>query len=165
MLRAPEGGTLVERWIALLARAGVGAVVLVGRGEAYEGLGIDRVDDEPAGIGPLGGLVALLRRAGARHALALACDMPFVPDSLVAKLLAAPAAAIVAPRRDGRWEPLFALYDAPRVLGLATRRVKTGDHSLQGLLGAASAAELPVAPEEAWALRDWDAPDDLVSAP
>lgn len=164
MMLAPEGGTLVERWVALLDRTGTRAVVLVGRGEAYEGLGIERIEDEPAGIGPLGGLVALLRRAGTRHALALACDMPFVTDALVEKLVCAPVASIVAPRREGRWEPLCARYDAPLVLALAADRVRTRSHSLQGLLDAARAAELPITPEESLALRDWDAPDDLFSA-
>ncbi len=162
LLEAPGGGTIVERWLAVLRDAGVAQVVLVGRHQAYGGLGLDTIDDEPAGVGPIGGLAALLRRAGAAHALALACDMPFVSRELVARLIAAPAAAVVAPRRDGHWEPLCARYDASRVLSLALRRIAAGQRALQPLLAEAGAIELPLEPGEASELRDWDTPDDVL---
>ncbi len=170
LLEAPGGGTIVERWLTVLRDAGVSQVVLVGRHpdreggrhEAYEGLGLETIEDEPAGVGPIGGLAALLRRAGAAHALALACDMPFVSRGLVARLIAAPAAAVVAPRRNGFWEPLCARYDASRVLSLALRRIAAGQRALQPLLGEAGAVELRLEPGEASELRDWDTPDDLL---
>ena len=165
LLEAPGGGTIVERWLSVLRDAGVARVVLVGRHggrhQAYEALGLETIDDEPAGVGPIGGLAALLRHAGAAHALALACDMPFVSPGLVARLVAAPAAAVVAPRRDGRWEPLCARYDAHRVLSLALRRIAAVQRALQPLLEEAGAVELPLEPGEASELRDWDTPDDI----
>jgi molybdopterin-guanine dinucleotide biosynthesis protein A len=161
LLEGPGGVTLVERWRALLGGLGV-EVVLVGDAAAYAGMGLPALADEPAGVGPLGGLVALLRRAADRPALAVACDMPFVSQALVARLLAAPgAASIVAPRRDGRWEPLCARYDPARVLPLAVARAASPYHSLQRLLEDAGAAPLPLAPHEAAELRDWDSPDDV----
>ena len=162
LLAAPEGGTLLERWRGVLASAGIEAV-LVGRHPAYgpHAAGLEVVEDEPGGIGPLGGLVALLRRAGHGQALALACDMPFVSPSLIGRLVAAPGARIVAPRRDDRWEPLCARYDARDVLPLAMRRVAAGTHSLQGLLDEAGATALPLSPAEGLELRDWDTPDDV----
>jgi molybdopterin-guanine dinucleotide biosynthesis protein A len=161
LLIAPDGVTIVERWREMLSAMGV-AVVLVGEGAAYAGLGLPMVHDEPRGVGPLGGLVALLRHAGVHPALALACDMPFVSRSLVERLLAFPAdAPIVAPRREGRWEPLCARYDPDRVLPLAIARVASPYHSLQRLLDDAPAAELPLSPEEAAQLRDWDSPADV----
>ena len=88
--------------------------------------------------------------------------MPFVSRALVERLLAAPAdTPIVAPRRDGRWEPLCARYDPARVLPMAVARAASPDHSLQRLLDDAAASGLALLPHEADELRDWDTPDDL----
>jgi molybdopterin-guanine dinucleotide biosynthesis protein A len=161
LMRTAEGTTIVERWRAILARLGM-RVVLVGDAESYASLGAEIIPDDPSGIGPLGGLAALLRRAGAERVLALACDMPFVSRSLVERLLAAPEdARIVAPRRAGRWEPLCARYDAAHVLPTVLEQVSTRDHSLQRLLDRAGAAELPLTSREADELRDWDSPEDV----
>jgi molybdopterin-guanine dinucleotide biosynthesis protein A len=164
LLQAPEGGTLVERWLGLLEELGIPAV-LVGDARPYAHLRLPALEDEPAGIGPLGGLVALLRHAGTRTVLALACDMPFVSRELLERLLVAPHdAPIVAPRRDLRWEPLFARYDPVRVLPLAVARAASDYHSLQGLLDQVGAAELPLLPHEVAQLRDWDCPDDVTAS-
>ncbi len=163
LLRTANGATIVERWRGVLERRGLG-VVLVGAADGYAHLGIEMLADEPAGIGPLGGLVALLRRAGGRPVLAVACDMPFVSEGLVERLVASsPDAPILAPRRHGRWEPLFARYDPARVLALAVSRARSGKHSLQGLLDESAAVELRLARPEEGELHDWDAPSDISS--
>jgi molybdopterin-guanine dinucleotide biosynthesis protein A len=160
LVRGPDGDALVERMLRVLGELGVPAV-LVGRHPAYGHLGREAIADEPSGIGPLGGLVSLLRRAGEGQALALACDMPFVSRSLIARLLAAaPAAPVVSPR-TGCWEPLCAIYDAPWVLPIAVSRAARGAHSLQGLLDEAGAVELPLEPGESAQLKDWDTPEDI----
>jgi molybdopterin-guanine dinucleotide biosynthesis protein A len=163
LLAAPDGRPIVERWTAILRGLGL-EVVLVGDGRAYASLGLPGVDDEPPGIGPLGGLVALLRHASPRRALALACDMPFVSPSLVERLLVAPDAPVVAPRREGRWEPLCARYDSARVLPLAKAAAASPTHSLQRVLDAAGAIELSLTAEEAHELRDWDTPEDVTAS-
>jgi molybdopterin-guanine dinucleotide biosynthesis protein A len=161
LLPAPGGTTIVERWRALFDEKHV-PVVLVGAHAAYEPLGLPIIADAAPGHGPLGGLVALLRHAAGGVAITAACDMPFVSGALLGRLLDASAEApIVAPRRDGRWEPLFAAYDAARVLPLAEARLVARELSLQGLLDAAGARELPLAPHEEDELRDYDRPEDL----
>jgi molybdopterin-guanine dinucleotide biosynthesis protein A len=165
LLEAPEGGTVLERWLALLQIAGVDQVVLVGRHDAYASLGLETIGDDPPGIGPIGGLAALLERTGRGAALALACDMPYVSRTLVGRLLSSgDAPAAVAPRRNGLWEPLCARYDAERLLPLVRRRIAAGRHALQPLLQEAGAVELPLEPGEANELRDWDTPEDIASA-
>jgi molybdopterin-guanine dinucleotide biosynthesis protein A len=162
-LAAPGGETLVQRSTRLLEGLGL-TVVLVGRHAGYQDRLHAVVEDDPPGIGPLGGLVGLLRHAGHARVLALACDMPFVSAALVRELLAfAPAAAIVAPRREGKWEPLCAVYAARVVLPLAAARVARGARSLQGLLDEVGATELPLEESRYSELADWDTPDDLVS--
>jgi molybdopterin-guanine dinucleotide biosynthesis protein A len=166
LLPAPEGGTLVERCCRVLAGAGIDDVVLVGAQAAYAPLGLPMLDDAPPGTGPLGGMLALLGyAAGARapFAIALACDMPFVSAGLIARLRDAAPAAIVAPRRDGRWEPLCARYSWGAA-ALGERRVASGDYSLQRWLDQGQAIELSLSPEEAQELRDWDTPTDMALA-
>jgi molybdopterin-guanine dinucleotide biosynthesis protein A len=164
LMHAPSGPTIIDRWRTILDSLSVPAV-LIGAHPAYANLGIPVVDDEPAGIGPLGGLVALLRRAGEGRALALACDMPFVSRALVGRLLSGDDAAVRAFRRGTRWEPLCASYDAPRVLPMALARVAAGLHSLQGLLEEAGAVSVPLSDAEEYELVDWDSPEDVRANP
>jgi molybdopterin-guanine dinucleotide biosynthesis protein A len=160
LMRTADGTTIVGRLRAMLERLGLD-LVLVGAGEDYMSLGMEVVADQPGGIGPLGGILALLQRAGNAPALAFACDMPFVSGAIVERLLTeAQDAPIVAPRRDGRWEPLCARYDAARVLPTALALSRAGNLALQRLLDTAGAVELRLAPHEADQLRDWDTPED-----
>jgi molybdopterin-guanine dinucleotide biosynthesis protein A len=161
LLVTAGGDTIVDRWRAVLKDAGVTRIVLVGSHAAYTHLAPEMLHDSPPGIGPLGGLVALLARAGDGDAIAVACDMPSVSVGLVTRLLTAPRAPVVAPRIEGRWEPLFARYDAGRVRALAEAQTRERDHSLQRLLTRAGAAELPLLADEARQLRDWDRPEDM----
>jgi molybdopterin-guanine dinucleotide biosynthesis protein A len=163
LLRTSDGMTLVERLRGVLEGLGL-KVVLVGASKPYVGLGLEAIEDEPSGIGPLGGLVGLLRRAEDAPAIALACDMPFVSSALVARLLTASnGAPMVAPRRHGRWEPLCARYDPARVAPLALALIGAREHSLQRLLRDGGAVELPIEDSEAYQLRDWDTPDDVAT--
>jgi molybdopterin-guanine dinucleotide biosynthesis protein A len=169
---ASSDETLVGRWRALFERVGIPAV-LVGDRSEYAALGLTMLRDARVGVGPIGGLVALLAHAGDGHAIAVACDMPAVSESLVLRLARAPEAAAVAPRRDDRWEPFFARYDAPLALPVARARADAGAdradaasasaRSLQRLLDALAAVELPVTGDEARELRDWDTPEDVRS--
>jgi molybdopterin-guanine dinucleotide biosynthesis protein A/hemerythrin superfamily protein len=160
LLAGPAGGTLVD---ALRGHCEALAIpcVLVGRRPEYAHLDVETLDDEPAGVGPLGGLAALLRRAGAGRCLAVGCDMPFVSRALLGALADADAdAPAVAARRGDRWEPMFARYDAPRALPVALARLESGARSMRGLLDALGAAALPLSPDEQRQLDDWDTPED-----
>lgn len=164
LLELAPGVTLVGRWRALFERLAIPAV-LVGEHAAYAHLSIPTIADEPH-AGPLGGMLALLAHAGDRMAIAVACDMPFVSDALVKRLAfapRAPGAPAIAARREGRWEPFFARYDAPLVLPIARAEAAAGRLSLKGLLEAAKAGELVLADAEAEELDDWDTPEDAAS--
>lgn len=151
------GSTLVDRWRATFDALGI-EHVLVGRRAEYASVPLAALPDDPPGVGPIGGLAALLAAAGDRRALAVACDMPFVTRQDVEALLAAPRAPAVAPRRDGRWEPLCALYNAPMALPVVRARIAAGHLSLQGLLNALGAREIEI---DGAHLADWDSPQDL----
>ena len=162
LLRGHDGTPLVLRAQRLFLAAGL-TPVLVGTHEAYAGLGIAQLADDPSTTGPLAGILALLERGGG---LAVACDMPAFTAEAVDRLCAAPPAEIVAPRHVARdlgrvvWEPLFARY-AGTVLPLARRFAERGERKLQRLLDEVGATPLPLtASEERW-LTDWDVPVDM----
>lgn len=155
-LRGHDGRTLVERWRALLVDELRLDVVLVGRREAYAHVSLPGLDDTPPGVGPLGGLAALLTYAGERRAIAVACDMPFLTPADIDCLLAAGTTA--APRRDGRWEPLCAIYEPRRALPMIRRRIASGEHSLQALLEELAPVPVSIPPSH---LDDWDRPEDI----
>ena len=154
LLPTVSGETIRDRWVRLFAEADV-PWVLVGGGEP------GALVDEGAGAGPLGGLAALLARAGGERAVSVAGDMPFVSPALIDRLLDAPPAVVVAPRHGPRWEPFFAIWDAGQALPLVRARIAAGALSLQGVFDSLDAKELPLSEEEARLLFDWDTPEDV----
>lgn len=169
LLRAPDGaGTLVER-LSSIARhvAPESDVVLVGSAREYSALELPAIPDAPQGIGPIGGLMALLDCAIRRDfgaAVALACDLAWVDAPLLHKLFGyARGAAAVAPRSAGIWQPLFARY-APREALDAARAVHARqERALWRVLAElkANAVELPLAASEQNQLADWDTFEDV----
>ena len=167
LLHVPGGDeTLVESLARAASEAGLEAV-LVGDVAAYDEVlpGLLRLSDRPTGIGPLGGLGALLHHAGDGLALSVACDMPHVDAGVLRVLVDHPAeAAVLAPRRDGRWEPMLARWRAAAVRPTLGRAVERGVRSFQALLGEIEVAELAVDARMDRALVDWDNPADVERA-
>jgi molybdopterin-guanine dinucleotide biosynthesis protein A len=152
--------TILDRTLALAQRVGV-EVALVGRTDAYPKTLVTLPDPE-GDLGPLGGLSSLCAHAGEGHVIALACDMPYVTEALLGRLVHhASRAPVVAPKRDGRWEPLFARYAAAPTLAVVGARIARRELSLQGLLDELGAEELPLMPGEPMLLEDWDRPEDI----
>lgn len=171
LLPAPDGGTLIERLLRIIEssarESGVAApVVLVGSSEPYAELKLPTIADEPGGIGPLGGLSALLARArdeARGAALALSCDLPFVTPRLVSRLMTeAPDAPALAPRVQTMWSPLTARYSVA-ALPVILEAISEGQHSLQGVFARLGTAcrELLLNETERSALLDWDSPEDM----
>lgn len=167
LLAAPDTTVpLVERLAAVAREACDGAhVVLVGEHAAYREVGLPVLRDNPPNIGPLGGLCALLEAAGpVSHAMALACDLPFLTAQVVARVArAAPDALAVAPKTDGIWQPLCARYSPRDCLPVARRLVAEKTHGLCRLLDALGTGAVPLLLDdgEAGALQDWDTPEDM----
>jgi molybdenum cofactor guanylyltransferase len=160
LLMTQDGMSIVQRTCTVFTGLSV-PCVLVGRRSEYDALGLPQLDDALPGIGPLGGALALLRHAATGWAVLVACDMPFVTPELARRLLEAPDAPAVAPRSGGRWQPMFARYDAARALPVAERLAREGRHSMHGLLTELGAHELSLSPDEERALVDWDTPADV----
>lgn len=154
------GETLVERAVRVAREAGL-EPRLLGEASAYAGLvpDVPRVGDRPAGVGPLGGLRALLGEG--ERVVSLAVDMPFVDASLLSALVAHPSEADVLLPRRTLWEPLCARWTSAAVCPVLDELLDAGERSLQRLVSRLRAEELVVAPE---LLDDWDTPADLDGA-
>lgn len=164
LLRAPGADeTLVDRLVRAGTEAGL-RPVLVGDASAYGAVahGVSRIADDPAGVGPLGGLGALLAAAGEQDAIAVACDMPHVGAGVLSRIARHPSdAAILAPRRDGRWEPLLARYRPPLVRPALAATLSEGHRSFQALFARLPADALERDEEIDRALTDWDTPEQV----
>lgn len=170
LLPAPDSGEPLVVRLRRLAESLDLRCILVGAAPAYAGLGLPLIADEPPGIGPLGGLRALLLAAESAPVIALACDLPFVSRELLARLSAVDAGEssdslragmdVVAAKRQQRWEPLCARYN-PSVLPVLDAALTQGERSFQGLLRRLRVHELRLPPEQEHELGDWDTPEDL----
>jgi molybdopterin-guanine dinucleotide biosynthesis protein A len=165
LLPAPDSGEPLVVRSCRLARAAGLTPCLVGSAGAYRTLlpDLEIIADEPRGVGPLGGLLGLLRSAAPDPVLALACDMPRITEALLRRLIETDAPAdVLAPRGEsGLWEPLCARYQSTPVSAALERAIAAGVRSFQRLFTALQVAELSLAPHERAALKDWDRPEDI----
>lgn len=131
-------------------------------GAALPGVAVltDPVAGQP---GPLAGVLAAMDWAAARGAdrvVTVPVDAPFLPSDLVARLAAAPGAAVAADA-DGTWHPTVAIWPVAEAGTLAgalargTRRVR----AFAEAIGA-----VPVAFPDPAAFRNLNTPEDLAAA-
>ncbi|HEX9750145.1 MAG TPA: molybdenum cofactor guanylyltransferase [candidate division Zixibacteria bacterium] len=92
----------------------VGCVLLVGNVNVPgTGSATRRIDDDPPGLGPLGGIVTGLEKSGCAHHLVLAVDYPMVTLEFLRLLLdSADGFQAVCGQSATHLEPLVAYYHA-----------------------------------------------------
>jgi len=131
------GRTLLERAVGTIRDAG-GVPLILGETRETAGLAGVRFEDEGAAgggrLGPLNALRHGLRVGGTQVVVALACDLPLVPPSLL-RFLAGECErhAAVVPRAAGKLQVLAAAY-AVSCLGSIERRLAEGERSVHGVL-------------------------------
>jgi len=167
LLEAPASAsreTLIERLLRVCREAVPHAApYLVGQSSAYARFGLPQLNDDPAGVGPIGGLRSLLlrgREVGAEQALALACDLPFIDGATLGELTSPLTAAARVPFVAGRFQPLAAAYAPGAVLDAVDRALARGKHALMAVLEELG-SDLERLPSDARALQDWDTPEDM----
>lgn len=109
-----EGETMLERQIRLLRSVARRVVVVGGSLEYSTKFDVPVAPDVVSGRGPLAGINTALLQTRTEFNLVLGCDLPFVNRCLLGFLAAHAIAAgsdVTVPRsREGRVEPLCAVY-------------------------------------------------------
>ena len=92
------GGRPLLAWaLAAAQAAGLEAVVVAKPGSQLPPLDVPLWAEPELPVHPLAGIVAALERAAPSAVVVLACDMPFVPAELIARLAALDAVAAAPP--------------------------------------------------------------------
>ena len=102
------GGRPLLAWpLAAALEAGLDAVVVAKPGSPLPPFDVALWPEPEEPVHPLAGVIAALERAGPRAVVVLACDMPFVPAALIARLAALDAVAAAPPGEafPARYEP------------------------------------------------------------
>ena len=169
LLKAPESSeTLIARLLRVCGKAAPDAsICLVGSSRAYAAFALPELADDPPEVGPIGGLRSLLLRAEADHArvaLALACDLPFIDEAILEKLLGPVLAGARVPLVDGHFQPLAAAYCPSAALRAVNRSLALGKHALMQVLEELGPEldRLELDAAGGAALRDWDTPEDII---
>ena len=117
----PKDRALICRGADQLAEL-AGSPIIAGRDDY--GTGWRLVEDEPGIAGPVAGLIAGLASAASDWVLTLAADLPFpspkLAEGLVGIAQLEQLAQAVVPEREGRLEPLFAVYRRDAVQEMRT---------------------------------------------
>jgi molybdopterin-guanine dinucleotide biosynthesis protein A len=161
------GEALIERTVRL-ARSVSDRVVLLGRPPFRLPPSVATLPvlpDARPGIGPLGGLAAMLAEYSDRPALLLACDLPKLERHLLDRLQEKTGADFDAiafstgPTPAG-WQPCCAIY-MPTALPRIESRIDAGEYSMQGLLAALRTKTVPLAEQDAPLLSNLNTPADI----
>lgn len=165
-LRPLAGRPLIAHVLARLApQCGAVAISAGAKAERLAPFGLPVwADALPGEAGPLAGVAAALARAPRPWVVTAPCDMPWLPEDLVARLHAARAAAgasiACASAAGGALEPLVALWPAALAPVMAAALAE-GERSARRFLAAQGfiAVEWPAS-----ALADLDTPAALAAA-
>ncbi len=162
LIELASGGPSLLEHAAQTVQQAVGNVTVIGAPERYVSLGWPVVADVVAGIGPLGGLLTLLRLAQAEWNLAVACDMPGITVELLRGLMDnvenQTMDCVVSEDASGQLHPLCAIYHR-RCLPVVERMISDKCFTLHKLLDNLRAKHLLV--EDNLLLRNVNSPFDL----
>uniref|UniRef100_I2Q0H6 Probable molybdenum cofactor guanylyltransferase n=1 Tax=Desulfovibrio sp. U5L TaxID=596152 RepID=I2Q0H6_9BACT len=115
-----------------------GELFVSGRDPAAFGLDVSWLPDETLDLGPAGGVLTVLEAVG-RPCLVVSCDLPFLDEATLTRLVdawrARPATALMTTYRiveTGFIESLVAIYD-PSSAPLLRRRLREGERRLSAI--------------------------------
>ncbi len=132
-----EGKPLIARTLEVFQRLFSEVLIVTRTPDPYRRFGVRLVEDLLEQRGPLTGIYSGLSAVEAPYGMVVACDMPFLVEDLLRRMLdLAEGYDIVIPRRGGRVEPLHAVY-AKRLIPRMRDLVTSGIQTPQALLPAA----------------------------
>lgn len=163
-----EGQSLVARAAARLDGFASEVVLASGREPRYPETGRTCVLDEASDVGPLAGLAAVLAHARQHlreRVLVLACDMPDVSPTLLARLLERAHrtdADLCLPCGPTGDEPLCAVVHV-RALPAVRAALARGERRMDSFHGALSVERLALGAEERTSVANLNTPADLLA--
>lgn len=133
------GATLLDHAIGNARRVTPEVHILCGASRRYEDFGVPVIEDAVCGVGPLGGLYSALLSAsldGRERIFWLAVDLPLVPPSLIADLVASLDGADVAMAQTEQGpEPLCAAFRTEPALACVRQALLHSQLKLTSALG------------------------------
>jgi molybdopterin-guanine dinucleotide biosynthesis protein A len=107
----PGGGSILDRQLTRLARVVDRTIIIASDAERFEGAGVPVIPDLVPDGGALGALYTAVQASETERSLVVACDMPFLNESLLAHLVNVGGSVDIAiPRTKRGYEPLCATY-------------------------------------------------------
>jgi len=130
-----RGRTMIEHVIRRVEALGDEIFIVTNNPDSYSHLGLAMVGDYYKDSGPLGGIHAALHYAESYHILVVACDMPWLDESLINHMISLrDSADIIVPRWGKFPEPLHALYNK-NCLEPVERSLESGVFKIVGFYG------------------------------
>jgi molybdopterin-guanine dinucleotide biosynthesis protein A len=134
------GRNFVERIQAALSSVTIETTLVGAKDFSAAWPKLRAVPDVHVKWGALGGLHTALAACRTEWAIVVACDLPFVTGELFARLasLRENFDAVVPVQRDGRWQPLCAVYRARACGERAAELIASGERRPRALLNLIS---------------------------
>jgi molybdopterin-guanine dinucleotide biosynthesis protein A len=146
-----EGVRLVDRVARVMKSIFHRIVLLTNTPEEYAYLQMPMVEDLIKGLGPMGGIYTGLMTLPGEAGFFVACDMPFLSESLIRHMVdVRDDFDVVVPRMDWMLEPLHALY-SKKCLPILHEAIGQHQHQILKCF-----AELRVRYVDEEELRLWD---------
>jgi len=146
-----EGVRLVDRVARVMKSIFHRIVLLTNTPEEYAYLQTPMVEDLIKGFGPMGGIYTGLMTLSDEVGFFVACDMPFLSESLIRHMVdVRDDFDVVVPRMDWMLEPLHALY-SKKCLPVIRETIRQDQHQILKCF-----AELRVRFVDEEELRLWD---------
>jgi len=146
-----EGVRLVDRVARVMKSIFHRIVLLTNTPEEYAYLQTPMVEDLIKGFGPMGGIYTGLMTLSDEVGFFVACDMPFLSESLIRHMVdVRDDFDVVVPRMDWMLEPLHALY-SKKCLPVIRETIRQDQHQILKCF-----AELRVRYVDKDELRLWD---------
>lgn len=126
-----DGKALIEHVLDRVRGLGDDLLITTNNPQKLEYLGIRLVRDRIPGAGALHGLETALLAAKGDDVLLVACDAPFVNRDLLEHMLNLRARGdVIIPKKDGRYEPLQALYRRSTCLPAVEHALRSGERRM-----------------------------------
>ena len=171
MVVGDDGVTQAARAIGLLRKfcAGVWLSLRDGQPRPAGGEGVPVILDSGEAGGPLSGILAAFQQSPGAAWLVMACDLPFVTDRVLARLVerfgqepGQPFTAY-ASSGDGLPEPLCAIY-GPSALPVLRRHAARGHFCPRHIMAEENVRLLSLPAADSGALANMNTPGDLAGA-